>query len=41
MVFYPPRKTLEVNLRNNLTGLKHQKVVQDAEVGAREPTRMG
>ena len=41
MVLCPPRKTLEVNLMNYLTSLKYQKAVQDAEVGAREPTRTG
>lgn len=38
LVPYLPRKTLEVNLRNHLSGFKHQKAVQDAEQLLQEPT---
>jgi hypothetical protein len=41
MVLYPPRKTLEVNLRNHLTGPKHKKVVEVAEQLLKEPARTG
>ena len=41
MVLCPPRKTLEVNLRNHLTGPKHKKVVEVAEHLLKEPTMTG
>lgn len=37
MVLCPPRKTLEVNLKNHLDGFKHQKAVEVADQGTREP----
>ena len=41
MVLCPPRKTLEVNLKNHLTGPKHLKVVEVAEQVSKEPARTG
>ena len=41
MVLCPPRKTLEVNLRNHLSGPKHMKVVEVAEQLLNEPARTG
>ena len=41
MVLCPPRKTLEVNLKNHLTGPKHLKVVEVAEQVCKEPARTG
>ena len=41
MVLCPPRKTLEVNIRNQLTGPKHMKVVEVAEQLLKEPARTG
>ena len=41
MVLYPPRKTLELNLQNHLSGLKHQKAVEDSQRSAKEPARTG
>lgn len=39
MVMCPPRKTLEVNLRNFLEGPKHKKIVEVIEQLSKEPTR--
>ena len=41
MVLCPPRKTLDVNLRNHLVGFKHQKAVEDADQETREPSKTG
>ena len=41
MVLCPPRKTLEANLRNHLSGFKHQRAVEDAEQARRQPLRTG
>ena len=39
-ILCPPRKTLKVNLRNHLSGFKHQKAVETAEQ-VPTPARMG
>ena len=41
MVLYPPCKTLELNLQNHLTRLKHQKAVEESQQAVREPARTG
>ena len=41
MVLCPPRKILEVNLRNYLTGPKHMKVVEVAQEVLKEPAWTG
>ena len=41
MILCPPRKTLEVNLRNHLASFKHQAAVENAYQLTREPARTG